>query len=93
MSFLIGEEKYDGKLVDLSVSGCAVESAYLPKAGDVMVFTMVFPGKEAADLDFELKGRVVRGDEKSFAASFTEPGETYRKDLLDCLLRESQREG
>ena len=92
VSYLISGERYEGKFIDLSVSGCAVESEHLPKNGDELAFKMVFPGKGDGTIDFELKGKVVRVEKNGFAASFTEPGETYRKDLLDCLLRESQRE-
>ena len=92
VQFVFQERVADGRIVDISVSGCAIETATeLPEAGSEVTVKIALVGTGDTPADFELKAEVVRCEEKRFAVSFTEPDEQYREKLFSCLIAESQR--
>jgi len=83
-----------GSIVDISVSGCAVESPTLPLvAGDEIGITIDFDQHAPLPSRFELKARVVRRDDHRFAARFLDLDEEHKDQLYNRLAHEVSRTG
>lgn len=81
-----------GTMVDISVSGCAVETPSLTLAvGDDIVITLNFDQQDTFPSEFRMKARVVRSDEHLFAAHFSDLDEEGRAQLYKRLAFEVSR--
>ncbi len=81
-----------GTMVDISVSGCAVENPSLALAeGDDIVITCNFDQHDTFPAEFRMKARVVRSDEHLFAAHFYDLDGEGRTQLYRRLAFEVSR--
>jgi hypothetical protein len=78
-----------GRIVDISVSGCAVESATLPLAeNDTIGVIVTFDEHETLRAEFHLKACVVRRGEHLFAAQFLDLDDEHKAELYKRLAYE-----
>ena len=83
-----------GNIHDLSISGCAIESATLPvSTHDEISIKIEFRQQDVPSEEFIVKARVVRtqGD-NIFAVEFKDLDEEIKDRLWKCLIAETQRE-
>jgi hypothetical protein len=82
-----------GTIVDLSISGCAVESATLPVTVDEEISIKIFftTQQDVPADEFIIKARVVRASGETFAAEFKDLVDDRKDQLWKCLIDESQR--
>jgi hypothetical protein len=81
-----------GRIVDISVSGCAVESATLPLAeNDAIGIIINFDQHDPLLSEFHLKACVVRRDEHLFAARFLDLDDERKAELYKRLAYEACR--
>jgi len=88
------KDKY-GKcgLVNISTGGCSVESATMPLSiDDDISLTISFVNQDASIIEFKAMAKVIRTDNKTFAAKFSNLGDNQKELLWKCLISESQRE-
>lgn len=82
----------NGIVVDISVSGCAVESSSIPLAADDLInLVITFDPHDTLVSDFQLKARVVRVTDKHFAAQFLDLDEGQKEQLYKRLAYEVSR--
>jgi len=82
----------NGCIVDISVSGCAVESATVPLTeGDEIVVSLNFDPHDTLLSRFQLKARVVRMSDDQFAAQFLDLDEERKDQLYQRLAHEVSR--
>jgi hypothetical protein len=84
----------NGKLLNLSVSGCAIES---PKAqvtaNEEISIKIEFNSQQDMPLDeFIIKARVIRTDGATFAAEFKDLDDDQKDHMWKCLIHETQRQ-
>ena len=94
VEYVVNDMKGKGRLLDISISGCAIGSATLPVSSrDEISITIVFKKRDLTAGEFTIQASVVRteGDDK-FAAQFKELCNERKDQLLKCLIDESQRE-
>ncbi len=94
VEYHLGEEKGDGDIKNISISGCAIESASLiPKIDDEVRVTLSFPKDEGMSDIIEVNARVVRTEgDSDFAVQFTNIDDTQKDELWKILLVELQDE-
>ena len=94
VEYQIGEEKGDGDIYNISVSGIAVQDATkLPDVGTELSFTISFPNQKDENEIFEVKANTVRVEGESFfAAQFTGLEEDVKGRLWKVLLKEALEE-
>lgn len=81
-----------GIVVDISVSGCAVESSSIAlAAGDLINLTITFDQHDTLASEFQLKARVVRVNDHQFAAQFLDLDEEQKEQLYKRLAYEVSR--
>ena len=81
-----------GLVVDISVSGCAVESSSIPLvAEDLINLIITFDPHDTLASDFQLKARVVRVSDQQFAAQFLDLDEGQKEQLYKRLAYEVSR--
>lgn len=81
-----------GLVVDISVSGCAVESSSLPLTpGDAIKLKITFDPHDTLASDFQLQARVVRVNDHQFAAQFLDLDDAQREQLYKRLAYEVSR--
>jgi predicted small secreted protein len=86
LQYEINNKVSTGTVVDISVSGCAVESSTIPiAAGDDIIVTLNFGQHATLCSHFQLKARVVRMAGQMFAAQFLDLDEE-RKDQFNKRL-------
>ena len=79
-----------GTIDDISFSGCAVEpEAVFPAKDEEMVLKIFLESEKIAPLDFVLKVKVVRVEEKKFEVVFINADEVFREGLRAYLVSES----
>lgn len=92
LQYEIGEAVGNGSLVDISVSGCAVESTTVPLAeNDEIAINIQFDAHDTLPSQFQIKARVVRLGEQQFAAQFLDLDEDHREQLYKRLAHEVSR--
>ncbi|WP_319585837.1 PilZ domain-containing protein [uncultured Desulfobulbus sp.] len=85
-------EAGSGRIVDISISGCAVESATLPLAeNDAIGIIITFDKHETLPSEFHLKACVVRRGEHLFAARFIDVDDERKAKLYQRLAYEVGR--
>ncbi|MFH0784896.1 MAG: PilZ domain-containing protein [Pseudomonadota bacterium] len=92
--YIANEITGKGNILDLSITGCAIESATLPvSAHDEISIKIVFQQQDIPSEEFIVKSRVVRiqGD-NIFAVEFKDLDEEIKNRLWKCLICEAQRE-
>jgi hypothetical protein len=94
VEYVANDMKGKGSLRDISISGCAMESATLPVSSrDEISISIVFTKKDLATEEFTIQASVIRTeDDNKFAAQFKDLDEERKDRLLKCLIYESQRE-
>lgn len=94
VEYYLGEEKGDGDIKDISISGCAIESASLmPKVDDEIRVTLSFLRDAGMSNIIEVNARVVRTEGHSdFAVQFIDIDDTQKEELWKNLLAELQDE-
>lgn len=81
-----------GMVVDISVSGCAVEMSSVPLAADDLInLVITFDPHDTLASNFQLKARVVRVNDKQFAAQFLDLDEEGKEQLYKRLAYEVSR--
>ena len=93
VEYIIDNAQGKGYIIDISTSGCAVNSATLqPSVGDRVSFKTTF-SKQAELLDlFEVKATVVWVKENTFAVKFKDVKDDQKEQLWKRLVHESQCE-
>jgi hypothetical protein len=85
--------KGKGNISNLSISGCAIESATLPVSVNENISIKVeFKDQDISPNEFEIKARVVRADDGGFAAQFKDIDNDKKDELWKCLIHETQLE-
>lgn len=94
VEYLVGDEKGDGDILNISTSGIAVQEATLvPPVETAVDFTISFPNQKGNTEIFELKAKTVRVQGDSFfAAQFIDIDEDAKSRLWKALLIEVQEE-
>ncbi len=94
VGYTIDTTKGEGRILNISTSGCAVVSETLqPDTVDIeilLVFT--FETDDADSHVFTIKARIVRVESHVFAAEFINLEEERKDQLWKCLVYESQRD-
>ena len=94
VEYIANDMNGKGNIIDLSISGCAIESATLPvSAHDEISIKIEFRQQDVPSDEFIVKARVVRiqGD-NIFAAEFKDLDEEIKDRLWKYLIAETQRE-
>jgi hypothetical protein len=92
VQYVINNEIGSGSIVDISVSGCAIESPTIPlMMGDEIVVTIDFDQHDTLHARFQLKARVVRMGGQQFAAQFLDLDEGGKDQLYKRLAFEVSR--
>lgn len=88
VEYYLGEQKGDGDINNISLSGCAIESARLmPKVDDEVKLALSFPEKEGMSAVMKINSRVVRIDgESKFVVQFLDISDTQKDELWKILL-------
>jgi PilZ domain len=82
VSYQTDQESGKGVLINISTSGCAIESPTLPLPIDTEItIILTFKGHARLSSSFNIKAKIVRTDEEMFAAQFLDLDDV-RKDLL-----------
>jgi hypothetical protein len=92
--YISNDVKGKGNIHDLSISGCAIESATLPVSEhDEISIKIEFRQQDVPSEEFIVKARVVRtqGD-NIFAVEFKDLDEETKDRLWKCLIAETQCE-
>lgn len=94
VEYHLGEEKGDGDIKNISISGCAIESAsIMPKVDDEIQVTLSFLRDVEMSNIIEVNARVVRTEgDSDFAVQFTNIDDTQKDELWKILLVELQDE-
>lgn len=93
IKYKINQEEGLGQIVDISVSGCAVQAATMPLSpGMDISLSFKFHREQDNPISFTLAARVVRAKDDMFAAQFLDLDEDQKKELYKCLACEVQRE-
>ncbi len=91
--YIVKDTNATGQLLNLSTRGCAVRTASLcPSVDEDIIVKMVFSWQDGSLHEFTIKARVVRTNENEFAAEFQDFEDEQKDQLLNCLLRETERE-
>lgn len=92
IEYNINNDKGSGRVIDISTSGCSVESSTLPlQIGDEIAITLHFDRHDTLLAEFTFKSQVVRADEGIFAVHFTDVDDGCRKQLYQRLTYEVSR--
>ena len=93
VEYIVNDSNGSGTIVNLSVSGCAIESATLPvTANEEISIKIIFTTQQDVPSDeFIIKARVVRASGETFAAEFKDLEDDRKDQLWKCLINESQR--
>ena len=84
--------KGQGAVIDLSISGCAIDSPTIPLSpGENMVITIQFEEHDTLSSMFSIKAKTVRVDETKFAAQFLELEDERKEQLYQRLAYEVSR--
>jgi hypothetical protein len=87
------QEEGKGYIVDISISGCAVQAATTPVAvGMEISLTIPFHQEQEAPFVFTIAAKVVRTQDDMFAAQFLNLDDDKREELYKCLAYEAKRE-
>ncbi len=94
VKYVSGEREGDGDILNISVSGIAVEHAsFLPDVGSAITFSLSFGVQDEQKELFELEATTVRHDgDTMFASKFNDVDEDTRKRLWKILLDEALQE-
>lgn len=93
ITYKINQEEGQGQIVDISLSGCAVQAATMPLSPDMeILLSLEFDREQDNPLSFTLAAKVVRAQDGMFAAQFLDLDEDQKKELYKCLACEVQRE-
>jgi PilZ domain len=91
--YKINGQEWQGRLVNISTSGCAVEAE---QKQDLMnrevVLGLSFARQGQAPLLFDIQAQVVREEGNVFAVKFINLNSPEKEQLWECLLYEAQRE-
>jgi hypothetical protein len=93
--YIANEMNGRGNILDLSISGCAIESATLPVSAHAEISIKIeFRQKDdVPSEEFIVKERVVRAQgDNIFAVEFKDLDEEMKDRLWNCLIAETQRE-
>jgi len=91
VEYIVNNMNGSGHILNLSTSGCAVDSATLPvNEGSEIYIKMEFPIHGIPANEFSIKARVVRSDGNTFAAEFKDLGNDRKNLLWKCLVQETQ---
>lgn len=89
IGYRINRQKGTAKIIDISVSGCAVQDATLPLTfGAEISLTIDLFLNQNTPKTFTLSSKVIRAQDNSFAVQFLDD---ERKDLYECLTYMTQR--
>lgn len=92
VDILYNSEKYDGHILNISTSGCAITSSSLqPNQGDLLQIKFAFANKSSPDI-FNLKGKVIRVESYTFAMNFVSLDNQEKSTLWRCLVDETEGE-
>ncbi len=82
-----------GCILNISTSGCAIGSATLvPSMNAEIGLRLAFTTEKDTIQEFKIKARVVRIEENGFATTFLDFDGDQKDQMMQCLLRESERE-
>lgn len=91
--YYINDTKFQGEVVDISTSGCAVRSSSeLPVLGDIVFITVDFHPHESLAAKLETKAKVVNVQDDGFAVHFHEFHDDQKEALRQRLVHESHCE-
>jgi len=92
IQYTINNEAGKGRLIDVSTSGCAVETtAHSLSVGAVIDLILEFAPYQELLSVFQAKAEVVRADDAIFAARFVELTDAYKEQLYQRLVSEVSR--
>jgi hypothetical protein len=80
-----------GVLVDISVSGCAIESPTLPLPIDTeIIITLTFKKHASFSSNFMIKAKIVRMNDEKFAVQFLDLDDDHKELLYQRIAHESE---
>ena len=81
-----------GKVLDISISGCAIQKAtVLPAPEDELTMIIEFPLEGEDCSSFTIPCRVVRVEERGFAVQYLAMEDEQREQLWQCMIRETKK--
>ncbi len=87
------QEEGQGQIIDISLSGCAVEAATIPLASDMKISLLItFHQDHNTLLSFDIDAKVVRAKDDMFAAQFLHLDNVQKEEMYKCLAYEIQRD-
>ena len=93
IEYRINQEEGRGYIVDISISGCAVQAATIPLiTGMEISLTIPFHQEHEAPSSFTIAAKVVRAQDDMFATQFLDLGDDQKGELYKCLAYEARRE-
>lgn len=88
-----GAEKGKALIFDISTSGCALVDATLQASvGDEVLIEIDFMKEDGSPEIFKSNARVIREENSTFAAEFTDLENDLKKQLWECLVSASRCE-
>lgn len=93
IEYRMNQEEGKGYIVDISISGCAVQAATIPLTiGMEIPLTIPFYQEHEAPTSFTIAAKVVRTQNDMFAVQFLDLDDDQRRELYECLAYEARRE-
>ena len=92
IAYTINNQNHSGTLVDLSISGCAIEAeGTIPAVAQELTLVLLFDNHEHHPSQFQIKARVVRATVSNFAAQFLDLDNDRQEQLYQRLVYEVGR--
>ena len=93
IEYMRGDEKGEATILNISTSGCAVESATLqPSVDEEILIQIDFAEEDCSSGLFKSKARVIREKKNTFAAEFMDLDNDQKNQLWECLVNASRCE-
>lgn len=87
VEFLIGGEKHDGAITNISTSGCAILSNSLqPEMNSPVEVIFSLNDQKRQSRRFSIKSKVVRVENDVFAVSFIDIDKNNKNNLWNCIV-------
>lgn len=92
IEYTINDQKHSGTLLDLSISGCAIDvEGTVPAVAQELTITLLFDKHEGHPSHFQIKARVVRATGSIFAVQFLDLDDERQEQLYQRFAYEVGR--
>jgi len=90
----LNDKRGQGQVIDISLSGCAVQGATVPLAPAMQIFVSIKfdQGQDNPVMLFSITAKVVRAKDDTFAVQFLDLDDNQKKVLYKCLADKIRQE-